>query len=166
MIDIKVEYKNYAKPLDAKGIRKVFKDLVVDEGKEVKALYTHLMANFSPKNRSRILRKYGSGSSPVGGQKGSVYVAVGTNRTDGPLVWLEDGTKVRYRTMSFDWKSKTSPGGGINVGIGRGRPLGFGVHAGIAARNFRDDIVQRRYPRFISKAEVAFFSMFKGARWI
>ena len=156
-------YTNYF--LTGKMIRKELMELVREEGKEVKALYTGLMSNFTPKNRSPISRKSGSGRSPVSGTPGSIYAAVGTNRMDGPLVWLEDGTKIRYRTMSQNWQSKTSPGGGISVRGGKGRALGFGIHAVIEARNFRDDIIDRRYPRFVISGQIVFDGMFRKAGW-
>lgn len=157
------DYTNYF--LDGKMIRTELMQLVREEGKEVHALYTSLMANFTPKNRSKMLRKSGSGRSPVSGIPGSVYAAVGTNRLDGPLVWLEDGTKVRYRTMSQNWQSLTSPGGGLSTGTRKGRALGFGVHAGIQARNFRDDIIDRRYPRFVAQGHIVFNNIFRKAGW-
>lgn len=167
MISITVKYDDYMKPLDSKIIRKVAKDLVVEEGKEVKGLYDGLMSNFTSKNRSRMLRKFGSGRSPIDGQKGSVYVAVGTNRMDGPLVWLEDGTDIRYRRLSGNWISKTRPGGGLSVRGGRGMALGFDMAGfpGIKPRYFRDDIIKKRYPTFIVNSSKAFDSMFKSAGW-
>ena len=165
MIDISVEYDDYMLPLNAKSIRKVFRDVVIEEGKEIQSLYKGLLSNFTPRNRSPIISKSGSGRSPTSGSSGSIYAAVGTNRIDGPLVWLEDGTSVRYRVMSSNWRSMTRPGGGLSVGAGRGIALGFGIRPGIGARNFRDDIVGRRYPELIKAGQIAFDSMFAKARW-
>jgi hypothetical protein len=157
------DYTNYF--LEGKMIRKELLELVREEAKEVRALYVSLMSNFTPKNRSPLRRKSGSGRSPVSGVPGSIYAAVGTNRLDGPLVWLEDGTKIRYRTMSQNWQSKTSPGGGISVRGGKGRALGFGIHAGIQARKFRDDIIDRRYPKFVTAGQIVFDNIFRKAGW-
>lgn len=168
-VDMKAEYSDFAAPMTNKMIRAMFKEVVTEEGKEVVSMYRSLQSNFTPKNRSKIRRKTGSGRSPVTGHTGTIYSAVGTDRLDGPLVWLGAGTKVRYRTMSSDWRSRSKPGGGIAFsGSRRGMALGFNMSSkvGIEARNFRDDIIEKRYPRFAAKADVAFTSLFSKARWI
>ena len=159
-------YGNYTRRLNSKIIRKIFRGTVMKEGREITKLYRALQSSFSTKNRVKIRRKTGSGRSPVDGRPGTIYSAVGSDKTRGSvLVWLEDGTDIRYRRMSTDWISKTSPRGGITMRPGRGRALGFGVFKGIEPRNFRDDIVQGRYPIFIDNAQDDFDDMFKSARW-
>lgn len=96
---------------------------------------------------------------------GSIYTAVGIDTFKTPLVWLEAGTQVRYRTMSSDWQSKTSPAGGTSIGPGKGMAMGWGLHAGIAPRYFRDDIISRRYPHFVSRASSKFAAFFAKRNW-
>lgn len=153
--------------LNAKAIRDVFTKSVVDEGKQVKRLYDKLQANFTKKNRTFIYRKTGSGVSPVDGSPGVIYSAVGSNKMHGSvLIWLEDGTDVRYARLSSDWISKTKPGGGITVGSGRGRVIGRGRFSPIKPRYFRDDIISRRFPVFAINAMSDFNNLFSAARWI
>ena len=168
MIQVKMsaQYGDYTLRLNSKIIRKVFRGTVIRESKEIAKLYKGLQSHFSSKNRVRIRRKTGSGRSPADGKPGTIYSAVGSDKTRGSvLVWLEEGTSIRYRRMSLDWRSKTSPGGGITMRSGKGKALGFGVFKGIEPRNFRDDIVQGRYPIFIDNAQDDFDDMLKSARW-
>ena len=166
-VDIKMEVSDYAGPLDGKIIRKEFKEIVIAEGKRVQESYRFLQSFFKPSHRVHIRRKSGSGRSPADGQPGSIYSAVGSDKIYGSvLIWLEDGTDVRYRNMSADWRSMTKPGGGMSFGTSRGRPMGFGYNRGIAARNFRDDMISRMYPRFVAIADRKFTAMLKRARWI
>lgn len=165
-VDIQVKFENEALPLTSKAIRKALKTAIVIEGKAVERAYDYLQGHFSSDNRAPIKRKSGSGRSPVTGGPGSIYSAVGTNKERCVLVWLEAGTEVRYRTMSNDWTSMTYPDGGMRFGSSKGRAMGFGYHKGIKARNFRDDMISRLYPRFLVRADRMFQTMLKGARWI
>lgn len=61
--------------------------------------------------------------------------------------WLNYGTKVRYRTMSFDFQPKTRPGT-FESFPGRGRAAGWGQHPGIQARNWILRAVSQRGPAF------------------
>lgn len=55
--------------------------------------------------------------------------------TDKKFLWLEFGTRVRRRTMSRNWISKTTPGS-LRSRAGRGKPEGYGFHTGIKARDW------------------------------
>ena len=70
-----------------------------------------------------------------------------------PYQWVNKGTRVRYATMSRDWKSKTKPnvissfrGAGRMLFVSRKRP-----HPGIEARNFQDIIMRRIQARAANK---------------
>lgn len=140
-----------------------FKPEVVKTARSLKTMYTtDILANFSAKNRAPITQRSGSGTSPFG-QKGTVWSAVGTNMEKTPLVWLDAGTKKRYRRMSFDWVSKTRPYAGIRFGVGRGRPGMFDFNEAMARkrrilpRNFRDDLIDEITP-------ILFRNMLTGAQ--
>ena len=77
-----------------------------------------------------------------------VEVLVGTD--DKIYKFLDEGTKVRYATMSPDWQSKTTPGF-IGSGPGRGRKLFVRKdrpRPGIKARDFSKIIQKRRQKPF------------------
>lgn len=62
-----------------------------------------------------------------------------------PYGWVNHGTRIRYATMSKDWKSKTKPNV-IASYAGRGRVLFISrkrPRPGIVARNFSDIIMRR-----------------------
>lgn len=62
-----------------------------------------------------------------------------------PYGWVNRGTRIRYATMSKDWKSKTKPNV-IASYAGRGRVLFISrkrPRPGIVARNFSDIITRR-----------------------
>jgi len=66
-----------------------------------------------------------------------------------PYGWVDRGTRIRYATMSGDWKSKTRPGVMASYG-GRGRVLFVSrkrPRPGIVARNFTDTITRRMQAR-------------------
>ena len=66
-----------------------------------------------------------------------------------PYGWVDRGTRIRYATMSGDWKSKTKPNV-ISSYAGRGRVLFVSrkrPRPGIEARNFRDIIMRRMQAR-------------------
>jgi len=76
-----------------------------------------------------------------------------TNLTDDRIYFfLHEGTKVRYATLSRDWKSKTTPGRLIS-GAGRGRVLFISKahpRPGIEARGWTDIIIRNRKGPFKS----------------
>lgn len=171
MIRIHMDYKesNHYIHLEPAHIRKIFKSIVTFEGRAVKREYDKLQSSFSSKNKVKIYRKTGSGTSPANGKPGTIYCAVGSNKVRGSvLIWLEDGTKVRYRNMSPDWTSRTAPNTLHVRTINNGRALGFDPlgNPGIAARNFRDSIIRERYPEFIERARDQFDDMLHGHGWI
>ena len=156
--DFRVEFKGETIPLNAKTVRTVFKKIVMDEAKEIQGLYKHVQSHFSSKNRVKIRRS-------IGTESGNIYSAVGTDQERGSvLIWLEDGTDIRYRNMSFNWISKTR--GGLSFGAGRGSVAGFGINPGIKPRYFRDAIVEKRLPVFHAKADREFSTMVKKAGWL
>ena len=143
----------------------MFKKTVTEEARQVRRWYTFIQSWFSVKKRTKMRTK----TSAVSGNVNTIYSAVGTDVTHGSvLIWLEEGTKVRYRSMSFDWISKSKPGGGLGLGYGKGMATGWNFinPSGIEPRNFRDDIVKKRYPRFVESANKNFYNMLKAARWI
>lgn len=65
-------------------------------------------------------------------------------------IWLNGGTRVRYATMSQDWKSKTKPGV-LKSGRGRGKVLYVNrrrPRPGIHAREWTLIIFKSRSPEF------------------
>lgn len=70
-----------------------------------------------------------------------------------PYQWVNKGTRVRYATMSKDWKSKTKPGVLASFN-GKGRLLFVSrkhPRPGIQARNFQDIIMKRMQARAANK---------------
>jgi len=166
-IRVKYDYKerDYAKHLDAKHIRKALKVAVVIEGKIIQGEYKKIQAQFKNKdNVVTVRRRTGSGTSPDG-KAGTIYSTVGLDTQYCVLVFLEDGTRIRYRNVSFDWKSRTKPGS-LQFGQGKGRATGFGYNPGLKARNFRDAIIDKRYPEFIRISADVFNDMFRYANWV
>lgn len=165
-LKVKYDYKerDYAKHLDAKTIRKALKVVVSIEGKQVKAQYDKIQSHFTKKNRVAVFRSVGSGTSPDG-VAGTVYSTVGLKKQYCVLVFLEDGTDNRFRNVSFDWQSRSKPGS-LTFGKGRGRATGFGYNPGIVARNFRDSIIDIRFPEFTRLANEIFFDLFKSTNWV
>jgi len=71
--------------------------------------------------------------------------------------WLDEGTAVRYATMSPDWRSKTSPGSLRSVS-GRGTMLFVSKkhpRPGIEARGWTKIVVRVWTPRFKRRMESA-----------
>ena len=167
MLRVKYDYKerDYAKHLDAKTIRKALKTAVTIEGKIVQSEYKKIQAQYKNKeNIVQVRRRIGSGTSPDG-KTGTIYSTVGLDKQYCVLVFLEDGTKVRYRNVSHNWKSRTKPGS-LQFGTGRGFATDFGYNPGIKARNFRDAIIDKRYPEFTRIAIDAFNDIFRYANWV
>jgi len=79
--------------------------------------------------------------SAIGISKEGPLLVVGpSGSTLGALkwMWLDQGTRIRYATMSRDWKSKTKPGR-IGANKGQGRKLYVNrqqPRSGIEARNW------------------------------
>jgi len=82
-----------------------------------------------------------------------------------PYGWVDRGTRIRYATMSGDWKSKTKPNV-ISSYAGRGRVLFVSrkvPRPGIQARNFRDIIMRRMQPHAASRVREALNQASYGA---
>lgn len=162
---MRLETDNFTLPLKDSDIRKMFKKTVMEESRQVRRWYKYIQSWFSPRKRTKMRTKTGAASGKVD----TIYSSVGTDVTHGSvLIWLEDGTKVRYRSMSKNWVSKSKPGGGLNFGSGRGYAAGWNFinPSRIKPRNFRDDIIDKRYPRFVEDANKRFVNMLKVAKWI
>lgn len=78
--------------------------------------------------------------------------------SDKPFVWVDQGTHGGYVTFSKDYRPKTRPRV-IGSRAGRGRVVrrGYGANAikGVKAREFSDEIAQRRQKLFPKKAHAA-----------
>lgn len=67
--------------------------------------------------------------------------------------WLNEGTRVRYATMSKNWRSKTSPGS-FRSGAGRGRMLFVSrrrPRPGIQARDWTGKLTKQRRQPFTNR---------------
>jgi len=93
------------------------------------------------------------GSTPPTGGNRSMWSAVWTEND--VMRWLNSGTSVRYRVMSPNWRSLTSPGGGIKVNHPKGTAKGWGHKPGIKPRNFSYDIAFRHQKLFREQAILA-----------
>ena len=84
---------------------------------------------------------------------------VGRYATSNKIVrFLDEGTKVRYATLSADWISKTTPRF-IGSGFGRGRVLFINKkqpRPGIKARHWTDEIRKIVTPLFKAEARAAY----------
>jgi hypothetical protein len=66
-----------------------------------------------------------------------------------PFLWVEQGTRIRWRRLSPNWRSKSKPRS-LEALPGAGRPTGFYKRArpGIKARDFRVVVAEIRNPVF------------------
>jgi hypothetical protein len=117
----------------------VFREEIIKAANEIKddalADFKKTTANWThkPKFSSKIL---------TGASAGGVQVQVATD--DAIYRYIDEGTKVRYATMSKDWESKTEPdvvgtfpGKGRRLFINKKRP-----RPGIKARKFSKNIAK------------------------
>lgn len=82
-----------------------------------------------------------------------------------PYGWINKGTRIRYATMSKDWRSKTKVGV-VSSFAGRGRMLFVSrkrPRPGIQARNFSDIIMRRMQTRAASAVRDALNQASYGA---
>ena len=138
---------------------KYFSHPVEAEVEEVEKEYTKIVRGFKSKKSKRvkllrtnaIMRRH-----PVSEYKRgkSVYAVFGFGSYKTPLAWLEWGTTWRARRMSFDWVSKTTPGS-LTVGAGKGYARrgknAWGRLPGIEPREWRHEIADKRYDRFVER---------------
>lgn len=82
-----------------------------------------------------------------------------------PFEWVNRGTRIRYATMSKDWRSKTRPnvigstaGAGRMLFVSRKHP-----RPGIVARNFTDIILKRVQSRAANRIRRALSDASYGA---
>lgn len=133
-------------------IYKYYRPAVRDTAKDIRNTYNkEILSHFTRPNRAKIITRSGQGRSPIDGRPGTIWSAVGTDNERTPLVWLEGGTKVRWRHVSRDWRSKTYKNSGLRFRVGRGRATGWGRNPGIEARNFRNAIVKKHEPTFVDR---------------
>lgn len=130
-----------AKKMNLKRVREELLKAAESEGKEVQKLYGQTVASWSgDKPRFESLVEVG---------RDDVTVLTGPNGSNEALnkfKWLDEGTRVRYATMSQDWKSKTKPGV-LKSGRGRGKMLFVNKRRprpGIKARGWTELIQKRR----------------------
>jgi len=170
------EEDDYAFKMDAKTIRKVFQEIVLYEAVQIQRQYKTMTSKWkrdtiTGKGRrlasSVIRRRLGSGRG-VRGERGAVYCATGVDDPYCVINFLDSGTKNRYRGMSYNWTSKTSPGGGLYTNLGRGWATSnwsLTDYPSIGARNFRDDIISRRSASYGRRAKKRFIEMIVRAGW-
>lgn len=103
----------------------------------------------------RYRKDVGTGVPPNGGDQR--HFGVTATDTD-VMVWLDQGTTVRWRVMSHDWRSLTKPGGGLSTQVPRGRAMGIPKtpKPGIKPREFSADVVAREEAKFYTKIETVF----------
>jgi len=130
-----------AKKMNLKRVREELLKAAKDEAKTNEKLLGEPIATWTgdkPKPESLV---------EVG--RDDVTVLTGMNGSEKALnkfKWLDEGTRVRYATMSQDWKSKTKPGV-LKSGRGRGRVLFVNKRRprpGIKARGWTELIMKRR----------------------
>ena len=122
-----------------------------DEGEK---LYKSVTNKFSAKNRPRYARKQEAiGKSPIDGTRDVTWAGVSSGGSSTPLVWLDVGTKVRYRTMSYGYQSMTVPsrGGSLVTRPKFGHASGWGVRKGIKPRRFSLAIAKGRRSAFTTE---------------
>lgn len=130
-----------AKKMNLKQVREELLKAAKAEAKENEKLLSEPVSTWTgakPKPESLV---------EVG--RNDVTVLTGMNGSEEALnkfKWLNEGTRVRYATMSQDWKSKTKPGV-LKSGRGRGRMLFVNrrrPRPGIKARGWTELIQKRR----------------------
>jgi hypothetical protein len=130
-----------AKPMRLKEVRLELLNALRAEGKENEKLLEQTWATWKgDKPKAETL---------IGLTTKDASVLTGPNGSEDALnkfKWLDEGTCVRYATMSQDWKSKTTPGK-LKSGRGRGRMLFVNKRRprpGIKARGWTELIQKRR----------------------
>ena len=129
------------------------------ENLDAEALMRPLRVAFKAQAKA-IVREFGKGTSTwthrptwnikyIGFTGRAIWKAI-ISTSDTPFVWVEMGTKVRKRTLSRDWISKTQPRK-LASGSGQGRATGFTKRhhmPGIKARDFRVIIAKQQQVTF------------------
>lgn len=171
---------NYSQIPTRGDLSRTFRPVVIKEAEWIrkKIYWRRILQKFSAKNRVPLKRTSGVGKSPAPdsvfpkGVSGSytIWAAVGTDgKKSGnfmytPFILLEEGTQIRYRGMSKNWRSKTTPGS-LKVGARHGFAAGWGFYPGIEARNWRDVIVDKEIYPFEQECIKAFQTMANQMRW-
>lgn len=123
-------------------------------------LYQGVSNQFTPKNRPTYRTHSAKGRSPVDGAD-AIFGVGGVVERDTPMTWLGVGTKVRYRVMSRNFKSRTIPGGGLFTRTPKGGGVSWGKRPGIKPRKFTDDVIRktrRDFEREVKDVLQVFFS--------
>lgn len=86
---------------------------------------------------------------------GDAYSIISTS--DKPFIYVERGTRKRWRRMSSDWTSKSKVKR-LGSGAGSGKAEGWKrrPYPGIKPRDFRERIVEIRQPRYAVNMAAAF----------
>lgn len=121
-----------------------------EEANAIEKEYAKTTATWSAKNKPRftVIARATRG--------GGISVKVTTKDT--PFVFIDQGTKIRFRSMTHDFVAKTKPGV-LGSFIGRGGPAGFDVKPGIQARRFSELIAEKRQNEIVEKV----ITIFAGA---
>lgn len=123
------------KKLRVEDIRRELEIAVTFEGDAIRKEYEKTTRTWNHKPEFEVLPEVSDTEATV---------LVGTD--DKIYKFLDEGTRVRYATLSKDWQSKTKPGI-IGSGPGRGRVLFVSKkrpRPGIEARRFTQIIQSRR----------------------
>ena len=146
--------------LDPRALSRGVTRALQDEADETDKLYRLVYGTWDEEKPNMIKK--------VSTRGADAYSEVSTRGRTGEkgnrkLLWLDDGTSLRWAIMSRDWQSKTKPGQ-IRSGRGRGRVVARGKKAtrrarrgkpGIKPGNFSDAIARERAPHFLSNVERA-----------
>lgn len=134
------------KDLDPRRFKQEIERVLRDEMREIDQLYRAFYSTWAEAKPSMVKKISMSGVD--------AYAEVSTRgRTEDEgnkkLLWLDEGTQVRWAIVSKDWQSKTRPGQ-IHSGRGHGRVMARGKKATYHARRGRPGLK----PRKISQAIV------------
>lgn len=142
-----------AKPPDFERLIEALKVDVNTEVKNIDAEYAKTYRTWEHKPDFEIRRAEISGNRI----EGSTAIYEGPSR-DNPYPFIEKGTRVRYATMTPDFKAKTVPRV-VSSGPGRGGLLYVSKkrpRPGIKAREFTEEIKDREQPKFEELVERTF----------
>lgn len=129
-----------------KNVYAAVEKVVVKEMDEIERLFNIPTSTWSSDSQPKWKKKLGRG-----------FVIDGLVTTgDTPFAYVELGTRYRFRAMSRDFKAKTRPGS-LSASQGAGSAAGWVKKPlpGIKARNFRDIVARRRFPKFTANVNAA-----------
>ncbi len=172
-VSFEVKLEGKRKSVTLNDLYRHFKPPVREANRDILLIWGKVQSSFS--NRSKAKFKHGvkTGASPTVGSSvivgaashsHSVWGYVGTN-DERAVIWLDEGTAVRYRNVSFNWRSKTVPFGGTSIRAGRGVATGFGENPGIEPRHFRLAIIDEIEDAFYRGVDGAWNGLAKFYQW-